>query len=113
MRYAQPLMSQQQDAASKPRIQPGKRNSLRQVVSLQQKAYEVAMRLAEDALRDGLDSERRAKSATAMGNLIKAWDSAEDRKRIIRGKPLPGSLRPSTEKKRSSRALPAPTPEES
>lgn len=96
----------------KPRVKPGKANSLRQVVSLQQKAYEVAMRLAEDALRDGLDSERRAKSATAMGNLIKAWDSAEDRKRIIRGKPLPGSLRPAAEKKRSSRALPLPSPEE-
>jgi hypothetical protein len=94
------------------RVQPGRRNSLKQVIDLQNAAYDCAMRLREDALRDGLDSERRAKTATALGNLIKAWDSAEDRKRIIRGKPLPGSLRPSTEKKRSSRALPAPTPEE-
>jgi hypothetical protein len=95
----------------KTRTRPGRRNSLRQVVDLQERAYQVAVRLSEDCLKDGLDSERRAKSATAMGNLIKAWDSAEDRKRIIRGKPLPGSLRPSSEKK-PRRAAPSVAPEE-
>jgi hypothetical protein len=91
------------------RVKPGKGKSLRQVVALQDAAFEVAMTLREDAVQPGLNREQRAKVATAMSNLIKAWDSAEDRKRIIRGKPLPGSLRPEKPKpKKQSNAFVIP-----
>jgi hypothetical protein len=33
-------------------------------------------------------------SAISLATLIRAWDVLEERKRILRGKPLPGQLRP-------------------
>lgn len=33
-------------------------------------------------------------SAPSLACLIRAWDILEERKRILRGKPLPGQLRP-------------------
>lgn len=93
------------------RIKPGRRSSLLQVLDLQKAAFDVAMSLREDALNAALSKEQRAKTATALSNMIKAWDSAEDRKRIIRGKPLPGSLRPEKAKPKKSPTTFA-TPEE-
>lgn len=34
--------------------------------------------------------------------LAKAWDTLEERKRILRGKPLPGSLKPIAKSKRKT-----------
>jgi hypothetical protein len=34
------------------------------------------------------------KAAAVVSQLAKAWDILEERKRILRGRPLPGSLRP-------------------
>lgn len=33
-------------------------------------------------------------SAMSLAALVRAWDVLEERKRILRGKPLPGQLRP-------------------
>ena len=34
-----------------------------------------------------------------MASLIKAWDTLRERERILRGRPLPGSLRPVKQRK--------------
>ena len=61
------------------------------------------------ALRDSLSQEGKLKvsreDATAIGNLIRAWEACQERVRIHRGKPLPGSLRPEPKKPAKHRLL--------
>lgn len=54
--------------------------SLRQAIDLQSLVYDTAF-------------SGTAKPAE-IAQLARAWDVIEDRKRVLRGKPLPGSLRP-------------------
>src|SRR3974390_1244835 len=72
---------------------PGRRLATRQVLDMQQAMYKTALLLEKDALECS-DREERARVASALANLAKGWDALENRKRILRGKPLPGSLRP-------------------
>ncbi len=37
--------------------------------------------------------------ATAVAQLVRAWESAQERVRIHRGRPLPGTLRPKAKEK--------------
>lgn len=53
------------------------------------------------------EDETHASRAQAICALIRAWAEATDRIRILRGKPLPGSLRP-LPKVKASKALPPP-----
>lgn len=62
------------------RIRPGRRLSLRQALELQQLVFDTAF-------------GGTAKPAE-IAQLARAWDVLEDRKRVLRGKPLPGSLKP-------------------
>lgn len=61
-------------------------------------AYEIRDLAAKHALElrdlpaDGI--EEKAARAQALRNLAQVWDTASERIRIIRGRPLPGSLRP-------------------
>jgi len=48
----------------------------------------------------------RARAASALAQLAAAWERLDRQKRIIRGKPLPGSLRPSAEPKRKPKSTP-------
>jgi hypothetical protein len=75
------------------RIRPGKRNSLRQVLQLQQATYDTALALKEDVVRSE-DVALRARTASSIAQLARSWDTLENRKRVLRGRPLPGSLRP-------------------
>jgi hypothetical protein len=84
------------------RIRPGKRNSLRQVLQLQQAAYETILVLKGDVVRSE-DSTLRARLGSAIAQLAKGWDTLENRKRILRGRPLPGSLKPENEKSKRRR----------
>jgi hypothetical protein len=72
---------------------PGRRLATRQVLDMQQAMYKTALLLEKDAL-GCTDGEARARVASALANLAKGWDALENRKRILRGRPLPGSLRP-------------------
>ena len=45
--------------------------------------------------------------AQAVSSLVRAWESAQERVRINRGKPLPGTLRPKVKKSKTKR-LPDP-----
>jgi hypothetical protein len=79
---------------------------------MQQAAFEACMKLKTDVL-DASDREERARAASALSNVSKAWSSMEDIKRILRGKPLPGSLRPESKpkKQRTPRATPSESPD--
>ena len=63
-------------------------------------ANEAIAIAAEPAPSDPLVRSRRA---LALGTLVKAWDAASDRIRLLRGRPLPGSRRPGPPKPASSR----------
>jgi hypothetical protein len=43
--------------------------------------------------------ERHARKCVALAQVARAWESAVDRARILRGRPLPGSLRPKASQK--------------
>ncbi len=63
------------------------------------------MALKESLSRDGKLVISR-EDASAVGSLIKAWESCQERIRIHRGKPMPGVLRP---EKRLSKKLSSAT----
>jgi hypothetical protein len=83
------------------RIRPGKRNSLRQVLQLQQATYDTTLALKEDVVRSE-DVALRARTASSIAQLARSWDTLENRKRVLRGRPLPGSLRPEKAKPTNS-----------
>lgn len=68
------------------RIRPGRRTALRQALELQERVFAEGIKLEVKPME--------------LAQLARAWDCLEDRKRIIRGHPLPGSLKP---EKRQSR----------
>ena len=75
--------------------------SLRQVTDLQREMHEVALLVAKDA-KDTTEPEERARAASALANLGKSWNTLQDAKRVILGRPLPGSLRPEKAKPKNS-----------
>jgi hypothetical protein len=83
-------------------MRPGKRTSLRQVLQLQQAAFETVQLLKADAAT-AEDPELRARIGSSMAQLLRAWDIGENRKRILRGKPLPGSFKPEKPNPKSKR----------
>jgi hypothetical protein len=66
------------------------------------------------ALRDACGSGKRGKltisreDASAIAALVKAWELTADRVRVLRGKPLPGALRPDKPTPRRKRPSVAP-----
>ena len=68
------------------RIRPGRRIALRQALQLQQRVF-------DEGIKPGV-------KPLELAQLARAWDCLEDRKRIIRGRPLPGSLKPEKQKQR-------------
>lgn len=74
---------------------------LSQAYVLRQLAYDIAVRLATGEVNDeDLEASR------GISQAIKSWTEADDRVRIHRNKPLPGSLRPTARKsKRDSGAI--------
>jgi hypothetical protein len=77
--------------------------ALTQCRDIQNLAYETAIGFktlepSEDAI------ERHARKCVALAQIARAWESAVERTRILRGRPLPGPLRPEKRTKRKSRA---------
>jgi hypothetical protein len=85
------------------RIRPGKRNSLRQVLQLQQATFDTILLLKEDAVRSE-DAALRARIGSSLAQLVRSFDTLEDRKRVLRNRPLPGSFKPEKEKPRRKSA---------
>ena len=65
------------------------RAGLLQAYELRDLAWGLAKKLGT-----GTASETEQKAARDVTGLIRAWSEADDRVRIHRGKPLPGTLRP-------------------
>ena len=84
---------------------------LAQVIAMQTALYETCMVLKED-IHTVSDKEERARIASAIASVAKGWQGLQDSKRIIRGKPLPGSKRPAVEQpKHKVKASPSFTEE--
>jgi len=71
---------------------------LSQAYALRDVAYQLAVKYGCKPETLPEEEVERARSVTA---LIKAWSEADDRVRIHRGKPLPGSLRPESKRKQA------------
>ena len=56
------------------------------------------------------DKEQRARIATGLGNLVKAWRVAEDAKRVLKGEPLPGSYKAEKPKSKRYTGIPIVAP---
>lgn len=65
-----------------------------QASEIQAFLHEHIMKLKEKVDADERLGEDVRDEANALSNLVRAWDTAADRARIARGKPLPGSNRP-------------------
>src|SRR6266705_4135349 len=77
------------NGAKRTRIRPGRRESLHAILEMQR----VLLRIV---------TKKRPNDATIPRAAL-AWERLEDRKRIIRGKPLPGSLKPVAPSKRKEK----------
>ena len=71
----------------------------------QRDATEMRVLIMEKA-RETIDPEVLAAMAGSLAKVICAWSSLEERKRIMLGKPLPGSLRPGAGRMKQARQLP-------
>ena len=80
---------------------------LKQAYELQDLTFNAALALKESLSADGRLSVTRD-DASAIASLIKALDSCQERIRIHRNKPLPGSLKP--QKSESRRRVRNPSP---
>ena len=63
-------------------------------------AANAAIELGKTPIQDG---ETAAQRASALASLIRAWDAASERMRLIRGRPLPGTLSAAERRERNKR----------
>ena len=61
-------------------MRPGKRTALRHLLELQRCVFSAAT-------KEGVEPRD-------LAQLSRAWEVLEERKRILKGRPLPGSLKP-------------------
>jgi hypothetical protein len=81
---------------------PRRSKALTQLHQMQDVAHSTLQTLSQD-LTETKDKALRAKLALGIASLCKAFDTLEDRKRILHGRPMPGSLRPDTQPKKMRR----------
>ena len=76
-----------------PNSHPKRPKSYTQAALLQDKLAD-AVSLCRDDMDGCDDREVRARIGSALASMVRGWDILEERKRILRGRPLPGHLRP-------------------
>lgn len=79
--------------------------SITQAVILKDLTFEGAVEVGK-AIKEPDEGETRVKLAMSLAALVKSWDSACERIRILRMKPMPGSLRPEAPIKKPRRRSP-------
>ena len=72
---------------------PKRAASYSQATALQAKLATAVHECSED-LMSCTDRELRSRIGSALASMVRGWDILEERKRILRGRPLPGHLRP-------------------
>ena len=89
---------------SMPRLTYSKRAAIRQAVEMQNLCFAGALLLDQD-LKGSENKELRARVATASGNLMKTWTALQESVRVMKGDPMPGSLKPERPKPKRKPAL--------
>lgn len=82
---------EQPELATEPEYTVGNNRGLTQAYILRDLTQEEAVALKDAPMSE---AETRSARASALANLVRAWDIASERIRIIRGRPLPGTLKP-------------------
>jgi len=90
-------------ASKKPKRISGRAQSYQ----VQQLTFDCLMAMKESLAKEGEVKVTR-EDATAVAQLVRAWESAQERVRIHRGRPLPGTYRPKAKEK--VYRLPEPLP---
>ena len=87
--------------------------ALRQALTIQLVLHDAVNKVAKD-IDNCHDKEIRARLLTALSSAARGWQGLQDTVRILKGDPLPGSLRP-TERKRAknNQEVVSPMPEDS
>jgi hypothetical protein len=107
---SQPQSQDQLDSATASVSKSPKRISGR-VQSYQVQAFAFNCLMAmERALTVKGELKLSREDAQAVSSLVRAWESAQERVRINRNKPLPGSLRPVAKVKRGLKPRLEPSP---
>lgn len=75
------------------RSRPKRPRSYLQALAVQERIITVIGLCADDAAQTN-DRELRSRIGGAIAAMVRGWDILEERKRILRNKPLPGHLRP-------------------
>lgn len=101
--------TQEENGQAKPKHPHGNNTGLKQAYEWRDAAHSEAMALKDTPCESLSDRLARAK---AMQSLNTVWFNAGERIRVLRGKPLPGSLRPEA-KSRKAKPQPLPAPTES
>jgi hypothetical protein len=76
-------------------MRPGRHRALAQALRMQEVLYLTV-------LSDEASGQEKAQAA-------RAWEALEERKRILRGRPLPGSKRPAPDKPKPHKAAAVPS----
>lgn len=73
---------------------------LTQAYEVQDLAYQAIMQFKKDRTNSSGELVLGKFDSMKLAQLVKSWEIAQERVRINRNKPLPGSLRPDTQLKR-------------
>lgn len=82
---------------------------LKQAYDLQDVLYSAVMSVKEQCVEEGGKLVVNNQTALALARLSTAWEGATDRVRILRGRPLPGSFKPTPKKSKPHFRLPEVT----
>ena len=85
------------------RSRPGLRRSLTQAVALKDATFQTA-EILRNRMNTTEDDLTCAKLATALSACVGAFEKACDRIRVLRGVPMPGSLKPVAKPRKRRRA---------
>lgn len=69
-----------------------------QSYQVQELTFDCLMAMKSALTREG-ELKLSREDATAVAQLVRAWESAQERVRINRGRPLPGTYRPKAKEK--------------
>lgn len=70
-----------------------------------QDSFAKCVKVLEADLLTSVEKDERARLAAAMGGLGRNWTALQETIRILKGDPLPGSLKPVPKAKQKTRSL--------